>query len=65
MDGVKKVGHRRIPTDPTERLRLGEKLNQEAELLNPHPRPPSFIYKARTWEEYEEWRRNHPNPRYW
>ncbi len=40
-------------------------LQEQAELLNPYPRPRGFVYKARTREEYEQWRKSQSNPRLW
>lgn len=67
---MKTVGHRRTSDDTTpmssaEALRRAGVLQAQAELLNPYPRPRGFVFKARTREEYERWRKTQPNPRLW
>lgn len=67
---MKTVGHRRrsddtSPLPPEEALRRAGVLQAQAELLNPYPRPRGFVFKARTREEYEHWRKTQPNPRLW
>jgi hypothetical protein len=63
--GMKIVGRRRGPTTPEEALRRSYTLQQQMELLNPYPRPRGFVFKAKTYEDYEKWRRNQNNPRLW
>ncbi|HEY5811660.1 MAG TPA: hypothetical protein VIT23_03285 [Terrimicrobiaceae bacterium] len=62
---MKVVGKRRIPDSPEESLRRAERLMAEADLLASHPRPRGFVFKARTWEDYEKWRQAQTNPRLW
>ena len=67
---MKVVGHRHrrddaAPLPPAEALLRAGVLQAQAELLNPYPRPRGFVFKARTREEYERWRKAHPNPRLW
>ena len=67
---VKVVGNRRTtlntgPLDPAEALRRATVLQQQADQLNPYPRPRGFVFKARTWEDYARWRREQVNPRLW
>jgi hypothetical protein len=67
---MKIVGQRRssedpIPISPEEALERAAILQAQAELLNPYPRPRGFVFKAKTREEYECWRRSQPNPRLW
>ena len=67
---VKIVGKRRrsdelTPINPEEALRRATILQAQAELLNPYPRPRGFVYKAKTREEYERWRKAQSNPRLW
>ena len=67
---MKVVGKRnrldeRRPRTPEEALRRAGVLQAQAELLNPFPRPRGFVFKAKTREEYERWRRAQPNPRLW
>lgn len=66
MEGkIKKVGNRRPPETYAERLARSHKLQQEVDRLNPWPRPRGFVFKAKTWEEYEKWRASQGNPRLW
>ncbi|MBI5386009.1 MAG: hypothetical protein HZA90_15140 [Verrucomicrobia bacterium] len=67
---MKTVGHRRrsddtAPLPPAEAVRRAGVLQAQMELLNPNPRPRGFVFKARTREEYERWRKTQPNPRLW
>jgi hypothetical protein len=67
---VKVVGKRRrsdelTPMAPEEALRRAAILQAQAELLNPYPRPRGFVFKAKTREEYERWRKAQSNPRLW
>jgi hypothetical protein len=62
---MKVVGKRRAPNSPEESLRRAERLLAEADLLAPHPRPRGFVFKAKTWEAYESWKRAQTNPRLW
>ncbi len=50
---------------PEEALRRAAALQAQADALNPYPKPRGFVFKAKTWEEYERWRNSHPNPRLW
>lgn len=70
IDAVKIVGHRphsdeAAPLPPAEALRRAVVLQSQAELLNPYARPRGFVFKARTREEYERWRKAQTNPRLW
>ena len=67
---VKIVGKRRIhkdlaPMSPEEALRRATVLQAQANLLNPYPRPRGFVFKAKTREDYERWRKAQKNPRLW
>ena len=67
---MKIVGHRRrsddkVPVQPEEALRRATALQAQTELLNPYPRPRGFVFKARSREEYERWRKSQANPRLW
>jgi hypothetical protein len=67
---VKIVGKRRIHDDPTplspeEAFRRATILQAQADLLNPFPKPRGFVFKARTWEDYDRWRKAQTNPRLW
>jgi len=70
IGAVKTIGKRRRAEDtagvtPEEALRRAALLQAQVERLNPFPRPRGFVFKARTWEEYERWRRAQANPRLW
>lgn len=67
---MKVVGKRRrsddcTPIEPEEAFRRATILQRQADLLNPFPRPRGFVFKAKTWEEYERWRKSQSNPRLW
>ena len=62
---LKVVGHRRPPSTPAEFHARSWLLEREIDLLNPFPRPRGFVFKARTWQEWEQWRRGGENPRLW
>jgi hypothetical protein len=65
QERLKVVGKRRRVQTPLEALRRAALLQQQVELLNPYPRPRGFVFKAKTWAEYEQWRRSQLNPRLW
>lgn len=70
LAAVKIVGKRRTSTEdgllsPEEALRRAALLQRQAELLNPFPRARGFVFKAKTREDYERWRKAHGNPRLW
>ena len=60
---TKVVGTRRRAADPVSCHRRAVELMRQAEKLCPFPRPRGFVFKARTWEEYEAWRKAQANPR--
>jgi hypothetical protein len=65
---TKIVGKRRRaaqPSSPAENLRRAGQLIVEMDLLNPWPRPRGFVFKAKTYADYEHWRRAQINPRLW
>jgi hypothetical protein len=67
---MKVEGHRPRSDEPAplpaaEAVRRAAVLQAQAELLNPFPRPRGFVFKARTREEYERWRKARSNPRLW
>ena len=67
---MKIVGKRRTnedltPISPAEALARATVLQQQADLLNPYPRPRGFVFKAKTREDYERWRKAQSNPRLW
>ena len=65
-DVVKVAGIRtNAPSTPEANYRRGRRLNAQMDRLNPYPRPRGFVHKARSWDEYEQWRRKQPNHRLW
>ena len=62
-----KVVGKQIQTDatPSEYRRRALALQRHLDRVNPWPRPRGFVFRARTWEEYEAWRRAQENPRLW
>jgi hypothetical protein len=64
---AKIVGRRRdaAESSPEHFFRRAESLQRSVDELNPFPRPRGFIFKARTREAYDAWRRAQANPRLW
>jgi hypothetical protein len=62
---TKVVGKRRRPVDAVSCHMRALALIRQADKLSPFPRPRGFVFKARTWEEYEAWRKAQTNPRLW
>ena len=60
---MKTVGKRGEPKTPEEAHRRAVVLQRPAERLNPLPRARGFVFRAKTWEEWEKWRSSHPNLR--
>ena len=54
-----------LPASPAEALRRAALLQAQLEALNPFPKPRGFVFKAKTRESYERWRRAQSNPRLW
>jgi hypothetical protein len=61
---IKVVGRGRIGS-PAENLRRAQELQEFAESRSRFPHPRGFVFKAKTREEYEAWRRSQANPRLW
>jgi hypothetical protein len=60
---MKIVGKIREPRTPEEAFRRASILQRQAERLNPIPRARGFVFRAKTWKEWEQWRADHPNLR--
>lgn len=60
---TKIVGTRIRATDAVSCHRRALALMRQAEKICPFPKPRGFVMKARTWDEYEEWKAAQPNPR--
>lgn len=63
--GSRPTSEDRAPISPEEALRRATILQAQADLLNPYPRPRGFVFKAKTREDYERWRKAQANPRLW
>ena len=63
--GKRRTSEDRTPSSPEEALGRAVILQAQAELLNPYPRARGFVYKAKTREDYERWRKAQKNPRLW
>jgi len=63
--GTKVVGNRRRASDPVSCHRRALALMRQADRMCPFPRPRGFVFKARTWAEYEAWKKAQQNPRLW
>jgi len=63
---MKVVGNRIVRRlSAEEALRRAVVLQAQVDRLNPFPRPRGFVFRAKTWEAYETWRRCQANPRLW
>ncbi len=64
---VKTIGNRNRVVMPNARdsHRKALVLMLQLEKLNPNPKPRGFVFKARTWSDYETWRARQKNPRLW
>jgi hypothetical protein len=62
---MKVVGHRLPAATPEEALARAGRLIREAGRVASHPRPRGFVFKAKSWEDYERWRKAQANPRLW
>ena len=62
---IKTVGTRKRGDSPEDYLRRAQALIDQADRLNPYPRPRGFVKKFRTYEDYEKWKAEQSNPRLW
>lgn len=64
---TKVLGTRRsdTPGSAQENRARAWALQQHADRINPYPKPRGFVFKARTREDYEAWRKSQSNPRLW
>ena len=53
------------PGEPADHLKRADALQVEFEKSCPYPKPRGFVFKAKTWEDYEQWRNSQDNPRLW
>ena len=62
---IRVVGSRRRDDSPGGSYRRAALLQNAADRMNPYPKPRGFVFKAKTWADYEAWRRAQENPRLW
>jgi hypothetical protein len=62
---IKVVGKRGPPAAPEEAFRRALVLQAQLEMMHPFPRPRGFVFKAKTYADYEAWRKAQTNPRLW
>lgn len=64
MKKIKILGKVKRPEDSTSKnnLRKAFVLIWEMDRINRYLRPRGFVFKARTWEEYEKWCKSQDNP---
>jgi len=63
---TKVVGKRRLSdSSPIDFYHRALVLQKSVDELNPYPRPRGFVFKAKTWEDYELWKKTQSNPRLW
>jgi hypothetical protein len=55
MNAIKIVSRRKQPKTPEEFHALGAQLDREAEAIAPSQRERGFVFKARSWDELEQW----------
>jgi hypothetical protein len=63
----KVVGRRRFQSQvsPIESHRRAMALQVRVDRLNPFCRPRGFVFKAKSWADYEAWKKKQTNPRLW
>ena len=63
------IGHRHVQSteyhSPVEFHRRALALQARVERLNPFRRPRGFVFKAKTRDDYDVWKRQQTNPRLW
>ena len=64
---TKTVGRRALSAqaDPIAYYQRARNLQAFVNRRNPYPKPRGFVFKARTWDDYEAWRKRQENPRLW
>jgi len=63
---VKIVGGRnQTAQSPADFRRRALALQRHLDRVHPWPRPRGWVYRARTWREYADWRQAQTNPRLW
>jgi len=61
------VGRRHLqsPLSPVECHRRALALQARVDCLNPFRKPRGFVFKAKSWADYEAWKQKQTNPRLW
>jgi hypothetical protein len=62
---TKRVGRVRLSNSPADYHRRALALATEVERIRGRLRSRGFVFKAATWEKYDEWRRSQTDPRFW
>ena len=50
---------------PAEYHQRASVVQLRVDRLNPYPKPRGFVFKAKSWDDYETWKRRQTNPRLW
>ena len=58
MNPTKVVGCRKIPRTPEEFHKLGARLDSELSVVRPFTRKHGFVFKARTWMNWQDGNRS-------
>jgi len=61
------VGRRHLqsPLSPVECHRRALALQARVDCLTPSRKPRGFVFKAKSWADYEAWKQKQTNPRLW
>ncbi len=62
MNAIKIVSRRKQPKTPEEFHALGAQLDREAEAIASSQRERGFVFKARSWDELEQWQMSRLKP---
>jgi len=64
---LKIIGRRQSQraSSPAEYHQRALTLQQGVDRLNPFPKPRGFVFKAKSRDAYESWKRRQTNPRLW
>ncbi len=66
VNGYKIVGMRRaFSLSGIQAHRRSVQLMRQVSKINPWSRPRGFVFKAKTREDYETWKKNQKNPWLW
>jgi hypothetical protein len=63
---MKVVGMRKPATgSPSDFVRRASSIIDAANRICPVQKPRGFVFKAKTWDAYSNWKRSQANPRFW